>query len=88
MKYNKTEAVQFNKKHEIWHLNAWGFEPVFPSVKLTHGIYLKVWLEVNEVILMVFPVVMYGCESWTIKKAECRRFEAFELWCWRRLCLS
>ena len=34
---------------------------------------------------MVFPVVMYGCESWTIKKAECRRLDAFELWCWRRL---
>ena len=34
---------------------------------------------------MVFPVVMYGCESWTMKKAECRRIDAFELWCWRRL---
>ena len=34
---------------------------------------------------MVFPVVMYGCKSWTIKKAECRRTDAFELWCWRRL---
>ena len=34
---------------------------------------------------MVFPVVLYGCESWTIKKAECRRIDAFELWCWRRL---
>ena len=34
---------------------------------------------------MVFPAVMYGCESWTIKKAECRRIDAFELWCWRRL---
>jgi len=34
---------------------------------------------------MVFPVVMYGCESWTINKAECRRIDAFELWCWRRL---
>ena len=34
---------------------------------------------------MVFPVVMYGCESWTIKKAKCWRFDAFELWCWRRL---
>ena len=34
---------------------------------------------------MVFPVVMYGCESWTIKKAECRRIDAFEVWCWRRL---
>ena len=34
---------------------------------------------------MVFPVVMYGCESWTVKKAERRRIDAFELWCWRRL---
>ena len=34
---------------------------------------------------MIFPAVMYGCESWTIKKAECRRVDAFELWCWRRL---
>ena len=34
---------------------------------------------------MIFPVVMYGCESWTIKKAECRGIDAFELWCWRRL---
>ena len=34
---------------------------------------------------MVFPVVMYGCESWTIKKAECQRIDAFELWCWRKL---
>ena len=34
---------------------------------------------------MVFPVVMYGCESWTIKKAQCQRIDAFELWCWRRL---
>jgi len=34
---------------------------------------------------MVFPVVMHGCESWTVKKAECQRIDAFELWCWRRL---
>ena len=34
---------------------------------------------------MVFPVVMYGCDSWTVKKAECRRIDAFEVWCWRRL---
>ena len=40
---------------------------------------------VHLVKAMVFPVVMYGCESWTIKKAECQRTEAFELWCWRRL---
>ena len=41
--------------------------------------------EVCLVKAMVFPVVMYGCESWTIKKAECQRIDAFELWCWRRL---
>ena len=40
---------------------------------------------VHLIKAMVFPVVMYGCESWTIKKAECRRIDAFELWCWRRL---
>ena len=41
--------------------------------------------KVRLVKAMVFPVVMYGCESWTIKKAEHQRFDAFELWCWRRL---
>ena len=41
--------------------------------------------EVRLVKAMVFPVVVYGCESWTVKKAECRRIDAFELWCWRRL---
>src|SRR5574337_712500 len=41
--------------------------------------------KVHIVKVMVFPVVMYGCESWTIKKAECQRIDAFELWCWRRL---
>ena len=41
--------------------------------------------KIGLVKAMVFPVVMYGCESWTIKKAEPRRIDAFELWCWRRL---
>ena len=41
--------------------------------------------KVHLVTVMVFPVVMYQCESWTIKKAECQRIDAFELWCWRRL---
>ena len=41
--------------------------------------------KVHLVKAMGFPVVMYGCESWTIKKAECRRIDVFELWCWRRL---
>ena len=54
------------------------------------------WMDLEIIILskatkvrlvkaMVFPVVMYGCESWTVKKDECRRIDAFELWCWRRL---
>ena len=41
--------------------------------------------KVHLVKAMVFPIVMYGCESWTIEKAECRRTDAFELWCWRKL---
>ena len=41
--------------------------------------------KVHPVKAMVFPVVMYGCESWTIKKADCQRIDTFELWCWRRL---
>ena len=41
--------------------------------------------KVRLVKAMVFPVVMYGCENWTIKKAECQRIDVFELWCWRRL---
>ena len=41
--------------------------------------------KVHIVKAMFFPIVMYGCEIWTIKKAECKRIDAFELWCWRRL---
>ena len=41
--------------------------------------------KVRLVKAMVFPVVVYGCENWTVKKAECQRTDAFELWCWRRL---
>ena len=47
--------------------------------------YITLSTKVHPVKAMVFPVVMYGCESWTIKKAESRRIDAFELWCWRRL---
>ena len=42
-------------------------------------------IQVRLVNAMVSPVVMYGCESWSVKKAECQRIDAFELWCWRRL---
>ena len=41
--------------------------------------------KVHLVKAMVFPVVLYGCENWTVKKAECQRIDAFELWCWRKL---
>ena len=53
------------------------------SILKSRGITLPT--KVHLVKAMVFPVVMYGCESWTIKKAEDRRIDAFELWCWRRL---
>ena len=46
---------------------------------------ITLWTKVYLVKAMVFPVVMYGCESWTVKKSEHRRIDAFELWCWRRL---
>ena len=53
------------------------------SILKSTGIILPT--KVHLVKAMVFPVVMYGCESWTIKKAEHQRIDAFELWCWRRL---
>ena len=53
------------------------------SILKTRDIILSI--KVHLVKAMVFPVIMYGYESWTIKKAECRKIDAFELWCWRRL---
>ena len=50
-----------------------------------HSATLTLSTKVRLVKAMVFPVVMYGCESWTINKAECQRIDAFALWCWRRL---
>ena len=51
-----------------------------------HGVAKnRTQLKVHLVKAMVFPLVMYGCENWTVKKAECQRIDAFELWCWRRL---
>ena len=58
-------------KKKVWPHNAKTDESVLSKVHLIKA--------------MVFPVVMYGCESWTIEKAECQRTDAFELWCWRRL---
>ena len=53
------------------------------SILKSRGVTLLTEVHINKA--MVFPVVLYGCESWTIKKAELRRTDAFELWCWRRL---
>ena len=53
------------------------------SILKSRDITMPTKIHLNKA--MVFPVVMYGCESWTIKKAECQRIDAFELWCWRRL---
>ena len=53
------------------------------SILKSRGITLPI--KVCLIKAMIFPVVMYRCESWTIKKAECRRIDAFKLWCWRRL---
>ena len=58
--------------------------PVIDSYHIYHYI-IKTPTKVSLVKTMVFPVGMYGCESWTVKKAEHRRIDAFELWCWRRL---
>ena len=57
--------------------------PKLDSILKSRGITLP--RKVHLIKAMVFPVVMYGCESWTIKKAECQRIETFERWCWRRL---
>ena len=54
-------------------------DSIFKSMDIT------LLTKVHLIKAMVFPVVMYGCESWTVKKAERRRMDAFELWCWRRL---
>ena len=55
------------------------------SILKSRDITLPTKLHLVEVKAVVFPVVMYGCESWTVKKAECQRINIFELWCWRRL---
>ena len=57
--------------------------PNLDSVLKSRNIILPT--KVHMVKAVVFPVVMYGCESWTIKKTECQRIDAFELWCWRTL---
>ena len=64
----------YSLEGKLWHLD---------SILKSRDITLPT--NVHPIKTMVFPVVMYECESWTIKKAECQRIDAFELWCWRRL---
>ena len=71
--------------HEIKRLLLFGRKAMtnLDSISKNRDIILPT--KVHLVKAMAFPVVMYGCESWSIKKAECQRIDAFELWCWRRL---
>ena len=71
--------------HEIKRCLFFGRKVVNNLDSILKGRDIILPTKVHLVKAMVFPVVMYGCESWTVKKAEHRRIDAFELWCWRRL---
>ena len=71
--------------HEIKRHLLLGREVMTNLDSILKSIDVTLSTKVHLVKAMVFPVVMYGCESWTIKTAECRRIDACELWCWRRL---
>ena len=65
--------------------DAYSLEGSYDLDNILKSRHITLPTKVHLVKAMVFPVVMYGCESWTVKKAECRRIDASELWCWRRL---
>ena len=71
--------------HEIKRYLLLGRKAMINLDSILKGRDITLPTKVHLVKAMVFPVVMYGCESWTIKKAECQIIDAFELWCWRRL---
>ena len=71
--------------HEIKRLLLLGRKAMTNLGSILKSRYITLWTKVHLIKAMMFPVVMYGYESWTIKKAECWRIDAFELWCWRRL---
>ena len=83
------ELWEFVMDREAWHAAIHGVTKNWTQLTNLDSIFksrdITLPTKVHLVKAMVFPVVMYGCESWTIKKAECRRIDAFELWCWRRL---
>ena len=74
-----------NCSHKIKRRLLFGKKPMKTLNSVLKNRDITLQTKVHTVKAMVFPVVMYGCENWTIKKAECRRIDAFELWCWRRL---
>ena len=71
--------------HEIKRRSLLGRKVMTNLDNILKGRDITLPTKVHLVKVMVFPVVMYGCEGWTVKKAECQRIDAFELWCWRRL---
>ena len=71
--------------HEIKRHLLLGKKAITKLDTILKSIDITLATKVHLVKAMVFPVVMYGCESWIIKKAECQRIDAFEQWCWRRL---
>ena len=97
MRYIKMEYYLAIKKNESLSFVTWmGLEGIMLSYPVGRKVMtnLDSILESRDITLptkvrlikaMVFPVVMYGCESWTVKKNECQKIDAFELWCWKRL---
>ena len=87
-KLNSKYFVLLNNQINIWG-SALRLCP-YPYQMFPANFSIQWWFYLNYLLVitnnaMVFPVIMYGCESWTVKKAESRRIDAFELWCWRRL---
>ena len=74
-----------DSSHEIKRLLLLGRKALINLDSILKSRDITLLIKACVVKTMVFPVVIYGCKSWTIKKAECRRIDAFELWCWRRL---
>ena len=78
-------TVDGNSSHEIKRHSLLGRKVMINLDSILKSRDIILTTKVCLVKTMVFPVVLYGCESWTVKKADCRRIDAFELWCWRRL---
>ena len=82
---SKITADGINCSHEIKRLLIFGRKVMTNLDNISKSRDITLLTKVRLIKAMVFPVVMYGCESWTVRKAERQRIDAFELWCWRRL---